>query len=97
MRVETDEDEVPAGPRKSGRLRIERHQVGKVLVDQAGDDEVVGAGIEAGVANLALAQRRIDATSARHEQHSRREIDPVDLPDPTRREPGPGPPGPAAE
>ena len=97
MRVEADEDEATAGREQPRRLGVERPQVGEVLVDQAGDDEVVGAGVEPGRADLGLADRAVDAPGARRREHRRREVDPVDLPHAPRCQPSPGPPRPATE
>jgi hypothetical protein len=52
--VEADEDEAAAGAQEPRRLGVERRQVGEVLVDETGDDEVIGAAVEPGRADLGL-------------------------------------------
>jgi hypothetical protein len=42
-----------------------------VLVDETGDDEVVGARVEAGGADLGLAERAIGAAGTRRLEHPR--------------------------
>ena len=53
--MEADERESRPGRGEPRRLGIERLEVGEVLVDETGDDEVVGGGVEAGVRDFRLA------------------------------------------
>jgi hypothetical protein len=94
VRVEADQCESRPGSGEPRRLGVEWSEVGEVLVDQAGDDEVVGSRIEAGARHLALAKRAVHAPSPRRLEHPRREVDRVDLPDSPSRQPAPGPPSP---
>jgi len=56
VRVKADEHVDPAGPREAPGLGVERAQVGEVLVDQAGDHEVIGAGRQPGLADVGLGE-----------------------------------------